>query len=235
MRSVIVAGLLVAAIIILVRVIMGTPFIKSVRSSVEGFQDASSASLALPLCPFGSTLYMYDGAAYCCSGIINGNADTVQQSCIRPLAKQGDEPVFCTMGPGQAGIPNCTELMVDFAEQAAIGTCPSAMPNFVYKANGSSQCCSVPADSNGNCGGSSCSVIADEFTSDTNCRFLREKEVQSCPSSFQTATVQGQGQLAGLTLYGCSDQNQVCYSQAMVARLGELGYDASALSVCGSS
>jgi hypothetical protein len=234
MRSVIIAGLLVAVVIILARVIMGTPFVKSVRSSVEGFQDGAPTSLAFSLCPFGSTLYMYDGAAYCCSGIVNGDSDTVQQSCIRPLAKQGDEPVFCTLGPGQAGIPNCSELMVDFAEQAAVGVCPSAMPNFVYKSDGSSQCCSTPADSNGNCSGSSCSIIPDEFTSDNNCRFMREKEVQSCPGGFQSATTQGQGQLSGLTLYGCSDQNQICYSQAMVARLGELGYDASALTVCGS-
>jgi hypothetical protein len=225
MRSVIVMGLLVAAVIILVRVIVGTPFIKSVRSSVEGFQD--TASLAFSLCPVGSTLYMYDGTAYCCSGIVNSDADTIQQSCIRPLAKQGDEPIFCTLGPDQAGIPNCAELLQDMRAQIAAGICPSGLPY-----GGDGLCCSVPTDAAGNCSGTSCPIMTNEFEDSGSCQFQRESELQMCPSGSQTATVQGQGQLSGLTLYGCSDQNKICYSQAMVARLNELGYDASALSVC---
>jgi hypothetical protein len=230
MRSVIVMGLLLAAVIILVRVIMGTPFIKGVRSSVEGFQDAG-ASLGFQMCPQSSNLYMYDGAAYCCSGIVNTEADTVQQTCIRPFAKQGVEPVFCTLGPGQPGTPNCAELVAIMNEQAAIGVCPSSMP---YGANG--VCCSAPTDSAGNCpaGASTCPVTTNDFENATNCRFLKGIEEQVCPSGYQSATIQGQGTLTGLTLYGCSDQNNICYSELMVARLGELGYDASALTVCGS-
>jgi hypothetical protein len=240
MRSILVMGLMLAAVIVLIRVIMGTPFIKSIRSSVEGFQDSSSAAiLAFSACPMGSTMYMYDGTAYCCSGIVNTDGDLVQQTCIRPFAQKGVEPVFCTLGPGQPGIPNCSEVMNDMVHRAEEGVCPSVMPHGVYTHNGgklSGSCCAdQPTGMMCPAGSASCKIVDNEFQDANNCRFMRERETQTCPSGFNSATIQGQGPLSGLTLYGCSDQNQMCYSQAMVARLGELGYDASALTVCGSN
>jgi hypothetical protein len=238
MRSILVMGLMLAAIIVLVRVIMGTPFIKSIRSSVEGFQDTAAATLAVTSCPMGSTMYIYDGTAYCCSGIVNTDADLTSQTCMRSMFQKDDSFTFCTLGPAQSGVPNCSDMMLKMVQGMEKDVCPPTMPHGIIGSGSTSvtQCCASKT-MDGTCppGAASCSVTDNEFKDANNCRFLRERETQACPSNYNPATIQGQGPLSGLTLYGCSDQNMMCYSQAMVNRLGELGYDASALTVCGST
>jgi hypothetical protein len=68
----------------------------------------------------------------------------------------------------------------------------------------------------------------------SSCEFQRAREDDgACPSGHSPITIEGNGQFNGLTLYGCSSGMSLCYSQATVGRLRELGYDVSNMPVCG--
>ena len=225
MRDYIVYGLVLAVVIVLWRIVARTPLITSVAEKFQG-GAATPTSLAQVTCPSGLTMYMYDGVAFCCKGNINPDANTVQGSCVRPwMVGQSTVDVnFCTLGPSRDGVANCTELAGEINAQMAQNQCPPSMPNW------NKGTCSANADGTG----LACSMSPDAnfFKSPGSCQFLRAQQLQSCPTGTGTTTTVGQGALGGLTLYGCSDNNQTCYGQTEVDLLTQLGYDASSLNVC---
>jgi hypothetical protein len=245
MTKILVIAFLVTAVLILLRVIIGTPLIQRVA---ESFQSGGSASHLLNSsteCPKGSELYMYDGVAYCCgNGKINRDADDVQKSC-RPITV-GKKPMFCTLGPSRDGINNCLELRAGYLEAEAQKVCPPSKPNYAQGSVGSptehGRCCKGPVTADGsNCADASnvmnfCNVSTDtnEFKTMENCQIQREKETaESCPEKYSPFTMESkQGPTAGLYLYGCTDGGSMCYSKALINRLKELGYDSTGLKQC---
>ena len=72
MRDILIIGLIIAVVVILIRVAMGTPMIKRVMESFSGSMDSTT-----PECPLGSTFYKYGDAVFCCSGKIKTDASSV--------------------------------------------------------------------------------------------------------------------------------------------------------------
>jgi hypothetical protein len=243
MRGVLIAGLIIATILILVRTVMGTPLIRRVA---EGFADKPTALVnAVTECPSGTTMYMFEGAAYCCSGTVNPDADTVEKTCVSANAWQRGSaaPTFCTLGPTTPTVKNCLELRAGLMQVEGERLCPPSKPNYVKSTGGAGRCCAAAAnDKHTECTDLSTGMYCD-FTKDSNefkdpqsCQFLREKETATaCPSKFNPFTTEGQGSLTGLTLYGCTDMGKNCYSTSMIKRLGELGFSTSQLTPCVST
>ncbi len=238
MRGVIVAGLIVATVLVLVWTILRTPFIQ------EGFASSGRALVNTATeCPAGSTMYMYEGAAYCCSGTVNPDADTAAKTCSAGNSWQrGSSPLtFCTLGPTSGTVKNCLELRAGLMQAEGERLCPPSKPNYVKGATTSAgRCCASTAnDSYTDCTDLSTGKYCD-FTTDSNelkdpqsCQFLRSKETAAtCPSKYNPFTTEGQGPMAGLTLYGCTDMGTNCYSTALLSRLKTLGYDTKGLTPC---
>jgi hypothetical protein len=90
MRGVLLAGLIVAVVLILIRTIMGTPLIKRVAEGfVNGGKQLTNTATE---CPKDTTMYMYEGVAYCCSGTVNPDSNTVQKSCTAANSWQRGSP-----------------------------------------------------------------------------------------------------------------------------------------------
>lgn len=239
MNRILVIALLVVSVIVLVRTIMNTPMI---RGAVESFQNSGSASSMLNTsteCPANTQMYMYDGVAYCCGGgKLNRDADDVMKTC-RPIPTK-PAPTFCTLGPTKGEVKNCLELRAGILEALGEKVCPLSKPNFAMTTSGQGRCCAGAITSDGtDCADSNpswqCNVGTDpnELKDDTDCRFLKEREGDSkCPDKYVPFTAPGQGDLAGLYLYGCSDMNQNCYSKALIARLKELKFSTDNLTPC---
>jgi hypothetical protein len=246
-RLLLVSALFVAVMIVLVRTALGTPLIGRVMESFQNKSGSSSKMLnTITECPTGSQMYMYEGNAYCCNGILNPDADTVKQTCRKMLTSHSPF-VFCTLGPTQGGVKNCLELRAGLLQAEGATLCPPSMPNY----------CKGPAGSpteNGRCCASAtnegitdcmdptpskqCNVGTDpnEFKNPLECAFLREKEMDvPCPPKFGSFSAPGQGSLSDITIYGCSDMSQSCYSAALLGRLTELGYSTTGLTKCSSS
>lgn len=213
----------------------------------EGFASAVNTETT---CPAGSKLYMYEGVAYCCDGRIVRDATTLAGSCRPATSAPGARPLFCSLGPTRGAVPNCLEFHT--AQIAAEGkaTCPPSMSNYAKGPAGSAtekgRCCAGPTNADqtdcltGAAPGTFCDAerASNEFTgSPASCEFQRAKELEGagCPTGYGSFTQPGQGALAGLTVFGCSDNNQMCYSAATTGRLQELGYDTTGMSVCQSS
>lgn len=239
MNKVIIVGLMIAAVLILLRVIVGTPLVQRVA---ESFQNGGSGGAkmvnSITECPARTQMYMYDGVAFCCSGRLNPDADNLQGTC-RPAGFQRNAPplTFCTLGPSREGIPNCLELRAGQMQAKGESVCPPSMPSYVDGPDGA-RCCAGAANAEltrcASAKAASCDAthVSNEFTAPGSCAFLRAQQMDpTCPSGYQTFTAQG---FEGLTLFGCTDMGQNCYSAATIGRLKELGYDASSLTVCSS-
>jgi hypothetical protein len=247
MRDFLVFGLIIAVIIILARVIMGTPMIKRVR---ESFVSGGSMINTMTECPPGAAMYMFEGVAYCCSGQINADADRIGDTC-RPLWTRENAPLtFCTLGPEREKVKNCLETRAGMLQAEGETMCPKEMPNFVrggYGANtAAGRCCASP----GNSAMTDCQDLSQPYcnaTTDANlfetaggapntCQFMRAQEDDGpCPKGFGAFTAAGQGAMAALTLYGCTDNGTNCYAASTLKRLQELGYDVSGLTACSAS
>jgi hypothetical protein len=245
MRDVIVWGLLLAATFILVRIMMGTPLIGRIR---ESFANGGGHMVnANTECPKGTQMYMYNGAAFCCSGQVNPDALSPKGTCSLPLpSPMGPAPIFCTLGPTQDGVVNCLELRSALFEAEGPKICPTGMPNYVKgfptSATENGRCCKGPGNQDltdcANPNDPMCDVTTNPnyFEVQNSCQFQRlPQEVGACPTGYGQTTVQGSGALAGMTLLGCSDNGQICYSQGILSRLQEMGYDTSSLPICSSS
>ena len=230
--DVLVLGLVVAAIVILIRIIIGTPLVKRVAESfVSGGLTNSVTD-----CPGSAVMYMHDGTAYCCSGKIMP-ADSPKETC-RPLPNRDASFTFCTLGPAKAEVPNCLDLRAGLMQAEGEKVCPPSMPNFVRGPKGP-RCCHGPANETyDDCeGGEHCEVGAENIFKDpTSCGFVKaQHDDGECPTGFSRLQAKGQGAMADLTLYGCTNSSQNCYSAATLKRLVELGYDVKGLPSCSKS
>jgi hypothetical protein len=240
MREVIIGGLLIVAVVILIRVIIGTP---SARRVMESFANGGGAATLLNTtteCPSGAQMYMYDGIAYCCNGQINPDADTLKQSCRPQLYPPSFRLTFCSLAPPQrAGVKNCLELRSGLMAAEGASFCPASKPNYTQGGE-NGRCCAGPANSNfTDCGDSQphCDRLPagqDPLSDPTSCDFQRlaEADAATCPTGYHQVITAGQGAFTGLNIYGCTNMTQTCYSADMIGRLKAAGKDTSNLQPC---
>lgn len=246
MRDVIIGGLLVAAVIILVRVIVGTPMVKRVMESFQSGGGGPALLNTVTECPSGAQMYMYEGKAYCCSGQVNPDADTIKQTCRAPIYPPNAPFTFCTLGPSGHHVKNCLELRAGLMAAEGASFCPASKPNFCKGgAAGTGRCCAGPVNANfTDCADPMQSAHCDRLpegkdplTDATSCEFLRlaETDAAACPAGYHQVIAAGQGSFAGLNIYGCTNMSQTCYSADMIARLQRAGKDTSKLQACSST
>ena len=239
-RDILIGGVVIAVLIILGRLILGSPLITRVR---ESFANAPPPALVNKNteCPKGAALYMFsDGRAYCCSGTINASADTAAKSC-RPIQGRDAKTIFCTLGASTRESPNCLTLRSGLMQAEAATLCPSDKPTFVRN-EGAGQCCSAPggnaeltqcAAGTQTCNVANKGVDANPFMNPGSCQFLKaQQDDGSCPSSF-TPIVVPRGD--GTTIYGCTNSATNCYLPATLTRLNRWGVDTTGLTACASS
>jgi hypothetical protein len=238
-RDILFGAIIIAVIIILGRLIFGSPLVQRVR---ESFANAPPPALTNKSteCPKGSVFYMYEGTAYCCSGQINGSADSAARSC-RPVQGRDASTTFCTLGASSPAAPNCLTLRSGLMQAEAETLCPSTMPTYVQSnaVGDAGNCCGAPG---GNAdlttcttGATTCAVAtngvdADPFQSAGSCQFLKAQEDDgSCPSSFTPIVVPRPD---GTTIYGCTNSATNCYLPATLARLRSFGHNVTGLVAC---
>jgi hypothetical protein len=246
-QTLMVASLIIGVLIILGYTIWRTPLMKSV---VEGFATPAALTNISTDCPAGSTMYMFEGTSFCCSGKVNQNADVIKDTCILPVIPPNSHappPVFCTLGPTTANglVKNCMETKAGLFQARGEQLCPSTAPNYVQGLTGSptegGRCCASLGNSDlSDCEGSAgqCDVSTDKnvFKNPDSCQFRRAQEAEpKCPRNYGPFKTAGQGKLTELTLFGCTDSTQNCYSKAVINSLKELGYDPSALKECSAN
>lgn len=242
-QRILIAILLVVVIVVLLRTVLKASGWIQGSGVTEPFVAAVNTTT---VCPTGTTMYMYGGVAYCCDGRINRDAPTLTGSCRAATSAPGARPTFCSLGAGAESVPNCLEIHGQQLAAEGAATCPASMPNYVKgPATEKGRCCAGPANADQtDCYSTAPGTFCDAARADnefvggsTSCEFLRAKELEgaSCPAGYGAFTQPGQGDLVGLTVFGCSDNNQMCYSAATTARLQELGYDTTAMSVCKAS
>jgi hypothetical protein len=245
-RQIIVGALFIAVLIILVRTIIGSTFVKRV---MESFQSGSGSAAAaaintMTVCPVGSNMYIYEGRTYCCNGTINTDADDVQRTCRAPIYPPGFQTTFCTLGPAHKGVKNCLALRGGLMQTEGEIRCPPSKPNFCQSdAGATGRCCTGPANE----ALTDCNVATDVYCDMVpagsnpiqtqwkgSCDFQRLAEVdaQSCPKGYHQTITDGQSTFAGVTIYGCTNMTQTCYSADMIGRLNKMGLDTSTLQSC---
>jgi hypothetical protein len=239
MRDILIGGLLVAAVIILIRVIVGTPTIKRV---MESFQSGGGAALinTTTECPTGAQMYMYDGVAYCCDGNVNPDADTLKQSCRSNMFPPGLPTTFCSLGPPSRDVKNCLELRSGLMAAEGASFCPASKPNFCQGGAAGGRCCAGPVNTNfTDCadGQPQCDRLPagkNPLSDATSCDFQRlaEADAATCPTGYHQVVSVGQGAFAGLNIYGCTNMTQTCYSADMIGRLTAAGKNTSTLQPC---
>lgn len=250
MRDFLVIGLAIAALLILGRVIWKSPFLWGVREAFANGSDTKSSKHMLNSsteCPSGTRMYMYNGKAYCCNGIVNVDADSAQQSCRLWTPASGSTSttsanlLFCSLGPSSDGIVNCQETLGGKMQADGELYCPAGMPNYVTgpKLPGvSGRCCDGPADAQfQDCqdpASAHCDVTTDEniFKQPRSCQFQRLSSTLTCPDNYRHIIVPGSNTFEGISLLGCSDGGTICYTSDIVAKLKKLGYDTSSLTLC---
>lgn len=248
-RQIIIGAMILAVIIILVRTALGTPLVKRVMESFQNGGDSSitSAINTMTVCPAGSQMYMYEGRAYCCNGTINTEADNVNRTCRASIFPPGLQTTFCTLGPSHKGVKNCLELRAGLLQAEGETRCPPSKPNF----------CQGSTDTP-TAGGRCCTGATNEMITDCNsntdtfcdlapagsnplqtqwkgtCDFQRlaELDAKNCPQGYHQTITDGQGAFAGVTVYGCTNMSQTCYSQDLISRLSKMGINTGTLSPC---
>ena len=241
-RDILIGGIVIAVVIILGRLILGSPIITRVR---ESFANATAPPPALinknTECPKGAALYMFsDGRAYCCSGTINSSADTAKKSC-RPIQGRNATTTFCTLGSSTADVPNCLLLRAGIMQAEAATLCPKAMATFIKGDGTAGKCCGSPGGNSAltECaaGATSCRVAdkgvdANPFINPGSCQFLKAQEDDgACPKDFTRLVV---SRTDGTTVYGCTNSATNCYLPATLSRLRRWGYNTANLISCDS-
>lgn len=248
MRDFLVIGLAIAALIILGRVIWKSPFLWGMREAFANGSNTAAATAKHMMnssteCPSGTRMYMYGGKAYCCNGIVNVDAESAQQSCRlwTPTPGSTSELLFCSLGPSSDGIVNCQETLGGRMQADGERYCPSEAPNFVKGPtlpDVSGRCCKSPADAQfQDCQDPTqyhCAVTAEQniFKAPNSCQFRKLTETNTCPTDYSTVAVPGHNAFQGIFLIGCSDSGTICYTRDIVAKLKQLGYDTSSLTLC---
>lgn len=180
-------------------------------------------------------MYMYDGTAYCCNGTINTDAYNVAKTCILPVTRDGVG--FCTLGTSST-VPNCGNLLGTILSQQSSSVCPPSKPNYCT----ANRCCQSQITSDGTdctskAAGTFCNVEAASnlFRSTTDCNYLRMKEKDTCPFNTSKADIPiMSGPLSGLTVYGCSNESNICYTDTVINELHRMGKVTSNLTPCSS-
>ena len=228
MRDILVIGLIIAVVVILIRVIMGTPMIKRVMESFSGSMLNSQTE-----CPVGSQLYMHDGVVYCCSGKINEDANSATESC---KAHHTSDLTFCTLGPSRSDVPNCMNTKEKQYNDIGAKVCPPSAPTYVQNASGVGRCCTGPANSDrtacmsdtGSCevAPAGTNILKSPLPS---CQF--QKLVQTdgkCPSSTTVAMVPGNiqnGVLTGFNYSYCIGNRTSCLTKPVTDALKASKYE----------
>ena len=256
MRDIILLAITVAAVIIIVRTIMYMPLMQRAVETFVGDSLVTDSSgtpqNTLTECPVGSQVYVYDGIVYCCEGIIDPDANTVQRSCRAGAGTA--QRMLCTLGPDKDGVVNCLKTRGGQMQEAGENICPPTLPNYCKGPTGSSsgngRCCggdtnvgytdcllsSLPAcdvsgDSTGN-------ILTNYFLAPTDCRFLRAAQLDTnCPVGYShNSAITGVTGFKDATLIGCSipvkGGSQYCYTPTIIGQLTTFGYDTSALPNC---
>ena len=223
-RDILIIGLIIAVVVILIRVAMGTPMIKRVMESFSGSMDSTT-----PECPLGSTFYKYGDAVFCCSGKIKTDASSAKGSCS-PLRSTKDDLTFCTLGQSLPGIPNCMNTKEKRYRDLAKQVCPPSAPNYVqgepFSATEHGRCCAGPVNADRTACMSdigSCDVAAPGInilkTPQPSCQMKKILEGDgACPSSATIAMVpstQGIGFFSGLNHSYCMRDGTWCMTKAM--------------------
>ena len=235
-HPILVIALMCITVFLLLRITMRTPVVSGL------FEQFTSGSLlnSTTECPAGYSMYMYEGGAYCCKGRVNTDSHTLERSCV---ALSTEKNTICSLGPPSGVVPNCASIRKTVLQKQGELVCPPSMPNFCTGDHASPQgrCCSSVVNEQGtNCvrQEGSCSIGAgnNEFLDPTDCRFLRQKESDStCPSGYHrtvSSVSNPQSPLNGLTLYGCTNLSEICYTPKLIQRLSTLGYDVRQLVQC---
>jgi len=229
---------MIAAVLILVRVIFGSPLVTRVRESFASGSGSKTINSSTE-CPAGAQFYMYNGSPYCCSGNVDTSASRTADTCKLPSGRN-TTTTFCTLGPSKDGVSNCLELRSGLMQAEGSAVCPSAH-TFVKGPSGSDtqngRCCADPGNAAlTECNGKVfCDVSTDknEFKDPRACQFQKaQQDAGACPTKFGPFTAAGQGAMSSLTLFGCTDNGQNCYADSTLKRLKELGYDVSGLTSC---
>ncbi len=240
-QTLLVFGIIAAVIFILMKIIWGSPLVTRVRENFANGRAPKPIN-TMTECPPGSTMYMYQGKAYCCGGQISIDADQVTDTC-RPasFAPGSDAPLFCTLGATHEGIPNCVETRAGLMQAIGEEMCPTEMPNVVAPHGQPPRCCaSFPnADYTAcqNPAEASCEITQNTkwITEPTSCQWKKfYDDNKACPPNTSSVQAPGHGALEGTAIFGCLNQaaGQFCVSPALIKTLDSMGYDSSALSVC---
>ena len=224
------------------RAALGTPVVKRI---MESFQSGSAPTAinTMTVCPAGGQMYMYEGRAYCCNGTINPDADDVTRTCRAPIFPPGIQTTFCTLGPSRKGVKNCLELRAGLLQAEGESRCPPSKPNFCQGKTADGRCCTgavneILTDCN-----VSTDVFCDMAPPGSNpiqtqwkgsCDFQRLAEIdaKACPQGYHQTITDGQGAFSGMTIYGCTNMSQTCYSQDIISRLRKMGIDTGTLPPC---
>jgi len=233
MRDILIIGLIIAVVVILFKVMFGTPLVKRVMESFAGSMINSVTE-----CPIGSTLYMYDGAVFCCSGKIKPEADMLSESCVPTYLRDKDDMTFCSLGPAQGGVENCLESNEKRFREEGKRVCPPSAPNYAKGPPGSAtaagRCCRGPTNANRtdcmNTAGS-CEVtpagksILKSTSGQPGCQLLKLKEGEGkCPSSTSTSIWAGEQGFQELYFPMCSKlggQN-TCLTKPIIKKIKQL-------------
>jgi hypothetical protein len=230
MRDILILGTIVAVVILLIRIVLTTPFAMSYR---EAFVDSARPINSTVTCPANTQLYMYGGAPYCCSGTVNASAARLVDTC-KPTGRRDDTLTFCTLGP-QSSVKNCLSLRSGLLAAKGADICPKGLPTYVS----SDRCCADAGNHEMNACTSAnyCDATSDPnyFKQAGSCQFRKAQEEIQCPTGFGVFTAPGQGPMSNITLMGCTDNGRNCYPDSTLKRLKELGYDVTGLPNCSQS
>jgi hypothetical protein len=239
MRDILVIGLIIVVVIVLIRVVYGTPLVRRVMESFTVTMMNTTTE-----CHSGSQMYMYDGAAFCCSGRINPDANSLADSC----PKSGTSAVavnFCALGPSQKGVPNCLETANALYDKEGLRFCPPTMPNYVKTTSGQGRCCASAVNprrtectvpSAGTCDvAATTNVFQTLSKTNPSCQFQKaQADDGACPPTYSPMVFHiDHGIYAGRSLYGCiNPMKGGCLAPATLDRMKRMNYDVTGIPVC---
>ena len=237
MQSILIGAALVAALLILVRIIWGSPLVARIR---ENFGNTTQGN-TVTMCPEGTTMIMWDARAYCCGGKINTDTDRVDKVCT-PITSDpaAPPPVFCTLDGKTEHVPNCHTIRTDMLMKSGASHCPHDAPNFVQGLPGTAtergRCCAGLTNE----GRSDCleqSAWNCDVTGETN--WFKTKEIQSCQyrkAQESTTCPQGYGRFTmtnnDMTIFGCANGGSMCYAESTLQSLRGMGVDTTGMVAC---
>jgi hypothetical protein len=81
-----------------------------------------------------------------------------------------------------------------------------------------------------------CRVIDSEnfFTDPNSCQFKKAQAdpKSQCPAGFTQFTTSGVGNMSNVYLFGCTDNNTICYTDNTIQQLQKLQYNVDGLRSC---